>query len=372
MSSSLFSKETPFLAKISERQLLSGNNSSKKTYHISLNIKGSGLSFEEGDAVGIIPSNDPSLVKRILTITQLPKECQVIHPRTKLVMTFEDFLTKAANLSRVTPSLFSLLKNQTSSLSTLNDEEIKDLCVSHDVVTFLDHFFLQTVDIQDFCDAFSPLLPRFYSIASSQLVSADSIDLLVASFTYSVQNEKRAGLGSEFLCSFAKLDESVVPLYIHHNPHFKLPLDSSVPIVMLGAGTGIAPYRAFLQNRAFDHTSKNWLFFGERQKSCDFYYEKELLDYAKRGLLELTTAFSRDQEEKIYIQHQLYSHRVKVWEWIEQGAVIYLCGDAKQMAKDVTATLLKIFESEGGLSEIKAKEFFLQLRKEKRFQQDVY
>lgn len=377
----LFTKENPFLSKVKQCFLLNKEGSSKKTFHVSLDISNSSITYNEGDAIGILPKNPDYQISTILDITQLSGEEFIQDPRSSCSMSLKDFLYYKANLARVTPALLTLFKTnafslKTALLETLLLTENKTLRTEyidmHDVLSCVKDFYPQKLIPQEFVNALAPMLPRFYSIASSQSCYPDEIHLLVATFNFTIQGELRAGIGSDFLCYQAS-NTTPVPLYVQHNPNFTLPADPTIPIIMIGPGTGVAPYRGFLQKRILSSTkTKNWLFFGECHKACDFYYEEEFLNYEKQGFLKISTAFSRDQEHKIYVQHQMETHAKEFWQWIDQGAIIYLCGDAKHMAKDVTEMLLKIFHKEGNLSMEQSKELLHLLRKQKRFQSDVY
>jgi len=376
----LFTKEDPFLAPILDRRSLNKKGSSKATFHLSLDIQGSSITYQEGDAVGIWPRQDPTLVEELLALLKAPKQTMVKDPRLNMEMSLENYLYTRANLSRVTPALLQLLAS--SAVSTQKKDFLQNLLrpdskelralysKNHDVVTCLQDLLPHDLSIQEFINTLSPMLPRFYSIASSQQQYPHEIHLLVSTFSYEVQHETRFGLGSHFLCHS---NTPFVPLYVQHNPNFRLPEDPKTPIIMIGPGTGIAPYRAFLQHRASLSTpTRNWLFFGECHQAFDFYYKDELETYVKKGILQLSTAFSRDQDHKIYVQHVMEENAKDIWHWIQEGCHIYLCGDATHMAKDVTHTLLSIIHKEGDLSEEDAKALLQSLRKEKRFQADVY
>jgi len=214
-------------------------------------------------------------------------------------------------------------------------------------------------------------MPRFYSIASSPKKDPLHLHLTVAYVCYEKNGRKRCGIGSHYLCE--EVDKTTpISLYIQNAEHFALP-GTDKPIIMIGPGTGIAPFRAFLEEREHTNsTSKNWLFFGERNKQTDFYYEEFFNKLIAKNFLKLTTAFSRDKEQKIYVQHKLQEHAKEVYKWLNSGAYLYVCGDAKKMAKDVEKTLLEIIETEGNFSQEKAKEYLSNLRKDKRYIQDVY
>lgn len=377
-----FSKEAPLFAKIKERYVLNKEGSTKKTYHLSLDITSSGIEYEEGDAIAILPSNPPYLTEQLVMLIDAKKEEKIVDPKNQeLSICLEEYLTKKANLSKVTPSLLKLVKN-----CCINDEDRiffeellleeskekrAELISCFDVITLLKKYPTKNLSSQELIEALAPMLPRFYSIASSFEKYSTEIHLLVGTFSFVVQNEIRCGVGSEFLCSVAD-SATEVPLYLHKNLNFKLPVDSNAPIIMIGAGTGLAPYKGFLEKRILGESLKNWLVFGERESKFDFYYEQYLKELEHSGSLKLSTAFSRDQKEKIYIQHKLYQEKKSLWSWIQEGAYLYLCGDAKEMAKDVIETLTRIISEMGNLSIDEAKAFLQELKKSKRFQLDIY
>jgi sulfite reductase (NADPH) flavoprotein alpha-component len=226
---------------------------------------------------------------------------------------------------------------------------------------------------QELVDVLRSFPPRLYSISSSQEAVGDEVHVTVATVRYSHKGRERGGACSTYLADRIEID-SEVSVFVEKNPAFKLPENEETPVILVGAGTGIAPFRAFLQHReAKNQKGKTWLFFGERRFHSDFLYQVEWQKLLKDGYLEkIDVAFSRDQKEKIYVQHRLLEQQKDIYNWLNKGANIYLCGDMKQMARDVQNTLLQIFETEGGMSEEKAQEYLKQLKKEKRFQTDVY
>ncbi len=305
--------------------------STKETYHIVLDLKGADFSFKVGDSLGIYSENDPQFVETILG--NLDPETRIEHPRSKEKMSLKTFLSQKVNLSR--------LQHPISSTEQL-------------------------------IQSFAPLLPRFYSIASSPLVHPDEAHLTVTVSTYYEQGQLRYGVASHFLSHLAPLGSKVL-CYVQPAPHFTLPSDDSIPLIMVGPGTGIAPYRGFMQERAFRKASgKHWLFFGERHEDFDFYYQEFWETLVDQNQLKLDLAFSRDQEEKIYVQHRLYEKGAEIWSWLENQALFYVCGDADPMAKDVEATMVKIFQECGQLSLDDARKYLKELRVTKRYLTDVY
>ena len=311
----IFDKSNPFPAKIKERSLLNKSGSTKQTYHVVLDIKGSGLTFKPGDSIAVLAKNDASRVEEALRTLGAKGEDPIVDPRTNQSMTMHDYLTYKVNLSRL--------------------------------------------------PTFAPLLPRFYSVASSPNAHPDEIHLLVALLP--------DGVASPFLCQTAIQGETPIPIYLQPAHSFFLPQDPETHIIMIGPGTGIAPFRAFMQERVHTQSpGKNWLFFGERNRASDFFYEDFWTALTTDNRLRLDLAFSRDQEEKFYVQHQMYEQRKELWNWIQEGAHIYVCGDKEKMAKDVDATLQRIAQEEGSLTSEDARVFVRSLRTQKRYLLDVY
>ena len=218
-----------------------------------------------------------------------------------------------------------------------------------------------------------PLLPRFYSIANSSLVFPNEIHLTVAFVSYVSNGRVRKGVGSNFLCTMAIPSITPIPIYLQPSHSFFLPEDPNASIILVGPGTGIAPFRAFLQERiATQAQGRNWLFFGERNRASDFYYEDYWTQLVKEGRLRLDLAFSRDSKEKTYVQHRMYEERKSLWSWLQEGAYFFLCGDAEEMAKDVEAMLQRIVHEEGKLDEEASRQYIRRMRTEKRFRADVY
>lgn len=349
----------PFPAKIKDRYQLTKNGSTKETYHVTLDIAGSGISYKVGDSFGIYAPNDPGIVDRILKGFKWDPQTPVSHPRSGHLFTLEEYLTSQANLSRVTTSLL----HQFNLGGDPGAMDVLDLALQFGPPPF---------EAAQFIAALGPLLPRFYSVASSQLLHPDEVHLLVTLTQFQHGSELRYGVASHFLCRRAGF-ETIVPTYVQPTSHFTLPSSQEIPIIMVGPGTGVAPFRGFLQERL--HTSasgKNWLFFGERNQKTDFYYEEYWNSLADQNKLQLDLAFSRDQENKLYVQHRLLEKGAEIWAWLKKGAHVYVCGDADPMAKEVEAAILQICTSHGSCSLDEAKAYLKKLRQEKRYLADVY
>ncbi len=373
----------PALVSLKHRELLSKSGSSKNTYHVVLELQNSNLQFEVGDSLGIYAQNDPILVQHLLDAMGAKGSEQIKDPRSGQEVQVKDFLTHKANLSRLSSSFLKLLHEhvhiheQKDQLETLLKEENKTLLrqflTEHDPLNVLKEFRGSHLPLQEMCAQFSPLLPRFYSVASSPKLHPTEVHLTVALSTFTLCGEQRFGVASHFLCHLAEPGVTQIPVYVQPAPHFRPPEDPTLPIIMIGPGTGVAPFRAFLQERLTSNANgKNWLFFGERNHAHDFFYGDYFRSLEENGHLKLALAFSRDQEEKIYVQHRMYEHRQDLWDWISSGAHIYVCGDADQMAKDVDAMLQQIGIEVGKMSKEESTQFFKQLRKDKHYHLDVY
>ncbi|HAZ15907.1 MAG: hypothetical protein A2Y28_03240 [Chlamydiae bacterium GWC2_50_10] len=373
----LYSRASPFLARLKDRKLLSGEGSTKEVYHISLTIKESELDFRPGDAVAVLPENDPLFVDPLLEALHLSGREPVLDPRTKEALLSRDFFLKRAHLGRLS------LKFLKAVAPALDDPALSSLCQEdrkEELTAFLDATepvdllkrAKKTFTFEEISPHFLPLLPRFFSIASSTKIYSDEIHLLLSVPAYWKKGEKRFGTATHFLCHLAK-EESSIPLYIQRAPHFYLPSDPQAPLILIGPGTGVAPFRAFLQERqTASPCGKQWLFFGERSRCADFYYEEEWKREVLKGRLRLDLAFSRDQDKKIYVQDRMCEHGKELWLWLQEGAFLYICGDAQKMAKAVHAALLRIVEKEGGLSAEEAAAYLKRLRCDKRYCLDIY
>lgn len=339
-----------FVSKVIERRRLNDPRSDKKTYHVVLDITDSDIQYEVGDCVKVYPENNPLHVHGILQILGFSGE-EIVETREKKEITIEQFLTKEANLNKVPKKLLSYCSAK---------DESPDLSL---------HEFLKrtrpTLSTSVLSTALMPLMPRFYSIASSQLLHQNEIHLTIAV----------VGVASDFLCSQVALHTDEVCIAHHPSHHFRLPNESNEkPIIMVGPGTGIAPFRGFLQQRVLLHPSqKNWLFFGERNYAYDFYYQDFFEQLSSQEYLRLNTAFSRDEEKKCYVHHKMWEHKEELWHWIDQKkAYFFVCGDKQNMAKDVEHTLLRIFSEVGKLSLPQSKAYLQSLRKNQRYLRDVY
>lgn len=374
-----YSRTNPFIAPLVDRYRLNKSGSTKETWHVAINLAGSGITFRPGDSMGVCPENDYGMCEAILQRLGVPADSEVQDPRSHETFRIEEYLRRKANLSVPTRKLVQeLVVRGATHLEELlkpeQDEQFREFIANHNVLELLELHPEAHLGVQDLVQNLGPLLPRLYSIASSQAAHPDEVHFTVSRVRYEQHGKKRFGVASHFLCDMVKKGECRVPVYVQQTKDFLLPEDNQLPVIMIGPGTGVAPFRAFMQERfaRANPTDKNWLFFGERNHAHDFFYEEYWQSLASKNLLRISEAFSRDQEEKIYVQHRLWEARNEVWQWIQDGAHIYVCGDASRMAKDVDQCLQNIIKEALQLSDESARHFLADLRKQKRYLRDVY
>jgi len=375
-SASRFDKRNPFDAPVIENLVLTGRGSSKETRHVELSLADSGLVYAPGDALGLFARNDSELVEVILTHTGLSGDAPV--SRKDGETSLASALTSHFEIVAATPRFLETWAglSDAAELRRLaapeNAAERNAYLHQHHVIDIIRDFPVPGLTVEDFVPGLRPLQPRLYSIASSLAAVPDEVHLTVATVRYELRGEPRSGVASGHISGRAAPD-TTLPVYVQDNPHFRLP-DDDAPIVMIGAGTGVAPYRAFLQEReARGATGKAWLFFGERNFRSDFLYQIEWQEHLKSGLLtRMDVAFSRDRAEKTYVQHRLKERAADLHAWLEEGAHLYVCGDAAQMAPDVHAALLSVLQEQGHLGPEAAEDYLRTLQRDHRYQRDVY
>jgi len=382
---SAFSKDHPFPARIIENRLLSKPGSAKETRHFAVNLAGSGLHYKAGDSLGVFGENRASDVTEILSRLGATGDEPVSPVMLKLAspVSLREALTSRLALAGTTRKIVETLAAKATNdvekgkLAALLVPEAKEVLMAfldvREFVDLLEEFPSAKLTPQELVDHMRRLMPRLYSIASSPRVFPEEIHLTVAVVRYETNHRERVGVCTTFLADRVQLDTTPTPVFVSHS-HFGLPEDGTKDVIMVGPGTGIAPFRAFVQDRiASGATGRNWVFFGDQHKATDFLYEEEWAAWLAQGkLARFDTAFSRDQSLKIYVQDKIRENAAELWSWINGGAHFYVCGDAKRMAKDVDTALLDVIAQQGGLDATAAADYIKQLKKDKRYQRDVY
>jgi sulfite reductase (NADPH) flavoprotein alpha-component len=305
-------------------------------------------------------------------------ETPIYDKRSEKTLSLKEFLSRKINTRLITSHHIHLIQKYTQHQileELLTDSvKLKAFIDEHTLTSLLSSFWSLSIPIQELCDISPPMMPRYYSVASSRAAIGNKVDLMIASFSYMVGSEKRESITASFLRDFCTPGVSTVDVFLHVNEKFVLPKDPSTPIILIGPGTGLAALRGFLQERIAEKSpGKNWLFTGDRTRAFDFHYEEELLAWEKENHLRLDVAFSRDGEKKLYVQDKMQENAQDLYSWIVfQKAQIYISGDAKNMAKDVQATLKQILEEHGSLSEEESSSYLKEMKKSGRLLLDVY
>ncbi|MEO6846521.1 MAG: sulfite reductase subunit alpha [Chthoniobacterales bacterium] len=378
-STSGYSRKNPFPAKLTVNRRITLEGSEKDTRHFEICLKGSGLQYEVGDSLGIFPSNDPALVDSLLK-TLGYAGTEEVAGNAGTPMPIRQALTTDYVITEPSKQLLQAISEKDSSGEFLKDlidpaakTSLDQYVWGRDVLDPLLEFTAAKFTPEEFVKVLRKLQPRLYSIASSLKAFPEQVHLTVACVRYQSYNRARVGVCSTFLSDRVD-DNTPVPVFSHTAKHFRVPENTDTPMIMVGPGTGIAPFRAFLQERkATGAKGKNWLFFGEQRSQSDFFYRDEFEAFQKDGILnQFDTAFSRDQGFKIYVQNRLIEKGADIWKWLEEGANFYVCGDAARMAKDVDTALHEVVEKVGGRTPEQAKEYIDAMKKEKRYRKDVY
>ena len=373
-----YTRNAPYQSQVLVNRLLTAEGSEKETRHVELAIEG-GMTYTPGDAVGIIPENRREAVDEVLQALKYTGDERVLDHYKVEISLDEALRTRLAigKLTRGSVGQFAKLAPTNEELKGLtgadNKARSEDYCWGREFVDLATEFPGVVTEPQQLFNILSRLTPRMYSIASSQALHADNVQTTVRVVRYDAHGRERQGLASGHLGERSPV-AATMPIFLHANGNFRLPEDTAAPVIMVGPGTGIAPFRAFLEERqATGATGDNWLFFGEQRRALDFLYQDELEGMHDAGLLtRLDTAFSRDQAQKIYVQDRMQENAAELYAWLERGAYFYVCGDATRMAKDVeTALLDAIAKGSDGTLE-KAAEYLAEMKKSKRYQRDVY
>ena len=377
---SQYSRTNPFPAEVLENINLNGRGSNKETRHLELSLEGSGLTFEPGDSLGIYPENDPVLVDLLLEEMKWNPEELVtvkqgdIRPLRDALLSYYEItnLTKPLLEKAVQLSASKELQNLTA---PGNEAELRVYLEGRDLLDLVRDFTPRIGSAQEFVSILRKIPARLYSIASSLSANSDEVHLTIGAVRFDAHGRKRNGVSSIYAAERIKPGDTL-RVYVQHNENFKLPQNPDTPIIMIGPGTGVAPFRSFLQEReetGVTTKGKSWLFFGDQHFVTDFLYQTEWQKWLKNGTLtKMDVAFSRDTTQKVYVQHRMLEHSKELFEWLQDGAAVYICGDERHMAHDVHNTLLEIIEKEGFMNREKATEYLAEMQQQKRYQRDVY
>ena len=373
-----YSKKNPFPSTLKQRRLLNKPGSTKEVQHLELCLTGSGLEYRPGDSLAIIPTNSDRLVADVMEAGGLDADVPVELANGNSAP-LGQALKNEFDVSGLTKSVLKKYNQfaQSDKIEALLDPEnaagLKEYLWGREVVDLLSDFPVAGMTAGDFCSVLRKITPRLYSIASSPLAHPGEVHLTIAVLHYQSHGRDREGVCSTYAAERVGVGETM-PVFLHHDKHFKLPEDGNTPIIMVGPGTGIAPFRAFVEERAATGADgRSWLFFGDRNRETDFLYGEELERYHADGkLTRIDLAFSRDQEEKVYVQHRMLENGAELYAWLNDGAMFYVCGDASRMAGDVHEALITIAEREGGHSREAAEAWLKQLQDDRRYLRDVY
>lgn len=372
-----FNRTNPFKAEVLENLNLNGRGSDRETRHIELSLEGSNLDYEPGDSLGVFPENHPRLVDELIAAMGWNADERVTVNKNGDQVSVYEALLRHYEITAVTKPVAEQLAKLSSGneLTALlaNDSEFRNVMNSSDLLDVVQDYALKGIPAAQFLAVLRKIPARLYSIASSSKSFPDEVHLTVRTVRYEARGRQRYGVCSVHLAERIEAGDTL-PVYIQHNPNFKLPENSDTPIIMVGPGTGVAPFRSFLGEREETGAEgKTWLFYGDQHFSTDFLYQTEWQRWLKDGVLtKMDVAFSRDTEQKVYVQHRMLEHSKELYQWLQDGASVYICGDEKKMAHDVHAALITILQQEGGLSSEQAVEYMTRLQQEKRYQRDVY
>ena len=379
----LYTKDNPLPAKLLENRVLNKDGSSKDTRHLVIDIAGSGLTYKVGDSLGVYPSNRLQLVEEIIDLLGATGNEPVMLPRLTAPVSLRDALTTKLSLSEPTRKILETLaaktpdqaeKAQLAALLAPEAKEALELFLGQrEYLDLLEEFPGAKLTPQEFIGHLRRLMPRLYSIASSPKMFPGQVHLTVAPVRYESNGRRRYGVCSTYLADRVTRRKTLIPVFVAES-HFGLPADPAKDVIMIGPGTGIAPFRAFVQERVVTSAAgRNWLFFGDQHAATDYLYGdewKKLLAEGKMARIDL--AFSRDQAKKVYVQDRMREAAAELWAWLKGGACFYVCGDAHRMAKDVDLALHEIIAQQGGMDAAAAADYVKQMKKDKRYQRDVY
>jgi len=376
---SVYSRNNPFKAEVLENLNLNGRGSDRETRHLELSLEGSSLKFEPGDSLGVYPQNHPELVDAIIdTMGWSPEEIVPFNKkgdegalREALLHHYEITVLTKPLLEQVV--LLSSSNGLRELLAPGHEQELKEYIKGRDLLDLIEDFSPWDVPARSFVTILRKLPARLYSIASSHKANPEEVHFTVRAVRYQTHGRDRYGVCSVH-CAERVQPGDTLPIYIQHNPNFKLPANPDTPIIMIGPGTGVAPFRSFLEEREeLGAEGKSWLIYGDRHFVTDFLYQTDWQRMLKDGVLsKLDVAFSRDTEEKVYVQHRILEKSRELYEWLQEGAHLYICGDEKHMAHDVHSALITVIQQEGGMSPEEAVAYLDNMQQAERYQRDVY
>ncbi|EOC0416931.1 NADPH-dependent assimilatory sulfite reductase flavoprotein subunit [Cronobacter malonaticus] len=374
VDSTPYTKESPLTATLSVNQKITGRHSEKDVRHIEIDLGDAGLRYQPGDALGVWYQNDPALVHELLELLWLKGDEPVTVGEKTLPLSeaLQWHFELTVNTAAIVENYATLTRSE-ALLPLVGDKaKLQDYAARTPIVDMV-RFAPAQLEADQLLGLLRPLTPRLYSIASSQAEVENEVHITVGVVRFDIEGRPRAGGASSYLADRLE-EDGEVRVFIEHNDNFRLPATPETPVIMIGPGTGIAPFRAFMQQREADGaTGKNWLFFGNPHFTEDFLYQVEWQRYVKEGLLtRIDLAWSRDQDHKIYVQDKIREQGAELWRWIQEGAHLYVCGDANRMAKDVEQALLEVIAAYGGMDAEAADEYLSELRVERRYQRDVY
>lgn len=374
-----FSRTNPFLAKVLKNENLNGSGSNKETRHIEFSLEGSGLTYAPGDALGVVPSNDPELVALILEEMKWDAEEAVVINKQGETLPLKEALTTYFEITLLSKKILqgAVEFTENEELKNLvmveNADKLKEYTYGRDLLDMLQDFGPWKASVQEIVALLRKMTPRLYSIASSIAANPGQVHLTIGAVRYTAYGRERKGVCSVQVAERVQVGDTI-PVFVQANKHFNMPESLDTDIIMVGPGTGIAPFRSFIQERSVNNAAgRSWLLFGDQHAASDFLYQDEFEQYQKDGVLtKIDAAFSRDTDHKVYVQHKMIENGKELFEWLQNGASFYVCGDKQFMAKDVHSALLTVIEKEGGMTQEEAEAYLNDMQSQGRYQRDVY
>lgn len=374
-----YSRSNPFHATVLENLNLNGRGSDKETRHLEISIEGSNLEYEPGDCLGIYPRNHPSLVQELIQAMDWQPEELVPVNKNGEERTLEEALSSYFEITVLTKPLLEQAARLASGtgltelLAEGQEQQLREYVRNRDLLDLVQDYDLKGVSSKEFVSILRKIPPRLYSISSSLKSYPEEVHLTIRNVHYQAHGRERYGVCSSYIADRLESGDTL-PVFVQNNPNFKLPTDPDIPLIMIGPGTGVAPFRAFLGEREeLGAKGKTWLFFGDQHFATDFLYQLDWQRWLKDGVLtRMDIAFSRDTSEKVYVQHRMLEKSKELYQWLQAGAYVYVCGDEKKMAHDVHAALVTILQQESGLDAEEAVAYLKRMQQEKRYQRDVY